>query len=350
MKVGLIGTGTISESIHLPIWKSLPDVEITAICDSNEKQLQRVADKFQIKNRYASVDEILQSQDLDILDIATPGFTHFDIAKKALQSDINVLIEKPAALRSDEVEYLRNEAIKRDLKAGVFQTYRYREPVIEFQKVKENGGIGHIDRMVTMQRGSTIFALPPWFWNEPVSGGILFELGIHAVDLQCHLMGPHEKVLCIESHYDDKLKFTTSILAIVQYRNAIGIIDLKWLSSSNFFHHYISASVADAIIKFLPDGFVLQQSDFTPLAECMGEVKRTWDFGFSVLRKKYTGKSQMPHRIIIEDFMHSIKSNKDPIVPLTDVLPTIRLAEDIQSKMKRNQESIPLDDFRNKVQ
>lgn len=350
MKVGLVGTGSISESIHLPIWKSIPNVEIVGICDSNQKQLQRVADKFQIKGRYASAEELLQSNDLDIIDIATPGFTHFEIATKALASGVNVLIEKPAALKSKEIMNLQADAARHNLKAGVFQTYRYREPVIEFQKLKENGRIGHIDRMVTMQRGSTIFALPPWFWDENISGGILFELGIHAVDLQCHLMGPHEKVLCVKAHYEDKLKFTTSILAVVQYRDAVGVIDLKWLSSSNFFHHYISGSVADAIIKFLPDGFVLQQSDFTPLAECLGEVKRTWNFGYSVLRKKYTGKSQMPHRIIIEDFVRSIESDKQPIVPLDDVLPTIRLAEDIQSNMKENEAGILLDDAKSKAQ
>lgn len=344
MKVALVGTGSISESIHIPVWKSLPDIEIVAICDNNDKQLQRVADKFQIANRHSSVEEMLRSNSPDIIDIATPGFTHFEIARQAISLGINTLIEKPATLSSEELKQLQEESTKKNVKVGVFQTYRFREPVLEFQDTRQKGGIGEIDRIVTMQRGSTIFALPPWFWDESKSGGILFELGIHAVDLQCHLMGPHTEVLSVTAKYDEALKFTTSIVAVVRYETGIGILDLKWLSSSNYFHHYINGSVADAIIKFLPDGFILQQSDFAPLAECIGEVKRTWNFGYSVLRKKFSAKSQMPHRIVIEDFVRCIGSDKDPLVPLSSVLPTINLAEEIRSKMNTNRLSQPIRD------
>ena len=183
-----------------------------------------------------------------------------------------------------------------------------------------------------MQHGSTIFALPPWFWNEKNSGGILLELGIHAIDLQCYLMGNPKEVLHVTANYEPTLEFTTSISAIVKFEHGIGIIDLKWLSSSNFFHQYISGSIADAIIKFFPDSLTLQQSDFAPLSECIGELRRTYNFGFSVLRKRFSIESQMPHRIIIEDFIKSIETNKSPLVPISAAIPTIHLAEEIWSK------------------
>ena len=192
MNVALIGTGTISETKHLPILRSMQDVNIVAICDNNKKRLQRVADSFKIDNTYADIDDMLKYVDIDVVDLATPGFTHFEIARKVISADINLLVEKPATLNAKEAEYLEVESIRRKLKLGVCQTYRYSEPVIEFQKIRECGGIGSIDRIVTIQHGSTIFALPPWFWDENKSGGILFELGIHAIDLQCYLMGQPE--------------------------------------------------------------------------------------------------------------------------------------------------------------
>ena len=332
MKIALVGTGTISESIHIPILQSIPNVELVAICDSNQKQLERIANKFRIFKKFTDIDNLLKSCDLDMIDIATPGFTHFDIARKAISLGIHSLVEKPATLSGREAEILEHEALRRNLKLGVCQTVRYREPVRQLQKIRESGGLGTIDKMISMQRGSTIFALPPWFWNEKNSGGILLELGIHAIDLQCYLMGNPKEVLHVTANYEPTLEFTTSISAIVKFEHGIGIIDLKWLSSSNFFHQYISGSIADAIIKFFPDSLTLQQSDFAPLSECIGELRRTYNFGSSVLRKRFSIESQMPHRIIMEDFIKSIETDKSPLVPISAAIPTIHLAEEIWSK------------------
>src|SRR5918992_19702 len=286
MKIALVGTGTISESIHIPILQSIPNIDLVAICDNNSKQLERIANKFRITKKFTDVDSLLKSCDLDIIDIATPGFTHFDIARKAISLGINTLVEKPATLSTREAEILEHEALRRNLKLGVCQTVRYREPVRQLQKILESGRFGTIDKIVTMQRGSTIFALPPWFWNEKTSGGILLELGIHAIDLQCYLMGNPKEVLHVTANYEQTLEFTTSILAIVKFEHSIGIIELR----------------------------------------------RTYNFGSSVLRKRYSIVSQMPHRIIIEDFIESVKTNRSPLVPISAAIPTIRLAEEIWSK------------------
>jgi UDP-N-acetyl-2-amino-2-deoxyglucuronate dehydrogenase len=332
MKIALVGTGAISESIHIPVLQSVPNVDLVAICDSNQKQLERVANKFRISKKFTDVDSLLKSCDLDIIDIATPGFTHFDIARKAVSLGIHSLVEKPATLNVREAEILEHEALRRNLRVGVCQTVRYYEPVRQLQQIQESGGFGTIDKMISMHHGGSIFALPPWFWNEKNSGGILFELGIHAIDLQCYLMGNPKEVLFVTANYEPSLEFTTSISAIVKFEHSIGIIDLKWLSSSNFFHQYISGSIADAIIKFFPNSLTLQHSDFTPLSECISELRRTYNFGSSVLRKRFSIASQMPHRIIIADFIKSVETNKSPLVPISAAIPTIRLSEEIWSK------------------
>jgi predicted dehydrogenase len=309
-------------------------VELVAVCDNNEKRLGRVADKFNIKKRYSNLSDMLQSNEFDIIDITTPGFTHYNLAKEALKSNVHVLVEKPVTLDTSEAEDLMLESDNRNLKLGVCQAFRYSEPVIEFQNVRRNGGIGHIDRIITIQHGSSIFALPSWFWDENLSRGILYELAIHAIDLQCYLMGPSKGVLDININYDKALNFTTSILLTIQFESGLGVVDLKWLSSSSFLHLYISGSVADAIIKFYPDSFVLQRGDFAPVSECKAELKRLWDFGQSAFRRKYYKKSEAPHRIMIENFIQSVKTDRQPYVPIADVIPTHRLLDEIWLKSR----------------
>jgi predicted dehydrogenase len=310
-----------------------------AVCDDNEKRLSRVAEKFKIKNKYSNVDEMLKSTDIDIVDITTPGYTHYEIAKKVLVSGKNVLVEKPATLKARDAKDLEVEASKRNLTLGVCQNYRYSDPVIRFQKVRNSGGIGNIDRIITIQHGSTIFGFPPWFWNEDLSSGILFELGIHAIDLQCYMMGAWKKVLDVNINYDKSLNFITSILATVKYESGIGVVDLKWLSSSSFMHIFISGSVADAILKFYPDAFILQHGDFSPLSECVGELKRLWNFGYDAFRKTYYKKSEKSHRIIIENFIKSVNTGTRPLVPITSIIPTTNLLEEIWAKARMCKES-----------
>jgi predicted dehydrogenase len=328
MKVALVGTGTIAETNHLPILISIPDVDVVAVCDSNENRLSRVTKKFKIKNKFTDLDEMLKSTDAEIIDITTPGYTHYEVAMKSLLDNRNVLLEKPATLKTIEARNLEDESKKSSLKLSVCQTYRYSEPAVRFKNIQQEGGIGSIDRIIAIQHGSTIFGMAPWFWNEDISGGILFELGIHAVDLQCYLMGDWKKVLDVNIYYDKSLKFI----------NGIGVVDLKWLSSSSFMHLYISGSIADAIMKFYPEGFILQHGDFAPLSEFTGELNRLWNFGYSSFRKRYYKKWEVPHRTIIENFINSVKTDDEPLVPIRSVIPTIRLLEEIWTKARASRD------------
>jgi hypothetical protein len=71
--------------------------------------------------------------------------------------------------------------------------------------------------------------LATWFWNEDISEDMLFELGIHAVDLQCNLLGNWKKVLDVNINYDKSLNFTTSFLATIKFEYGIGVVNLKSL-------------------------------------------------------------------------------------------------------------------------
>jgi predicted dehydrogenase len=338
MKVALVGSGTIAETHHLPILFSIPDVRVIAVCDTNEKRLSRVTEKFKIKNKFTNIDEMLKFTDADVIDITSPGYTHYDIAMKSLLANKNVLLEKPATMKTIEAKELEDESKKRNLKLAVCHTCRFRESVIRFKNIQQEGGIGTIDRIIAIHHGSTIFGMPPWFWNEDISGGLLYEFGIHGVDLQCYLMGDWKKVLDVNIYYDKSLKFMTSILATIKFETGIGVVDLKWLSSSNFMHLYISGSVSDAIIKFFPEGLILQHGDFSPLSEFTGELNRLWKFGYSSFRKRYYKISQQPHRIIIENFISSIRTNHEPLVPIRCVIPAIQLLEEIWTKARASRD------------
>ena len=68
VRIGLIGAGNIAKT-HLESYKNVPEAEIVAICDINEKNLNETADEFGIKARYNSVEDMLAAEQLDAADV-----------------------------------------------------------------------------------------------------------------------------------------------------------------------------------------------------------------------------------------------------------------------------------------
>ena len=58
VKIGIIGAGQIGKE-HLAAYQLLENVEVVAICDINEQELNRVADQYHIKNRYTDFRQLL---------------------------------------------------------------------------------------------------------------------------------------------------------------------------------------------------------------------------------------------------------------------------------------------------
>ena len=97
----IIGAGMIGE-VHA---QTLTDMgyEI-ALCDAFEENLNRLGEKFQVKDRYADVDAALELSDAEAVVICTPNHLHADVAVKAMEKGYDVLCEKPMAATVEQAK------------------------------------------------------------------------------------------------------------------------------------------------------------------------------------------------------------------------------------------------------
>src|SRR5215469_15914103 len=70
--------------------------ELSAICDANPANLSKLSKQYPASKPHSSFEELLES-DVDAIMIATPISTHYDLAKRALESGKHVFVEKPLA-------------------------------------------------------------------------------------------------------------------------------------------------------------------------------------------------------------------------------------------------------------
>ena len=138
----------------------------------------------------------LEQVDLDFIIISTPGYTHYEICKKALESKYTVLVEKPVSLELEEALALKEIANSSNLTLGVVQNYRLREPIKIAKKAQEQGILGEIYQFNAAFHGQALFNEPSnWSWNETENKVLLYEMMIHLLDLQIYFAGRVKRII-----------------------------------------------------------------------------------------------------------------------------------------------------------
>ncbi len=97
VRIGIVGTGYRIgiAKMHIAGYKTLTDVEITALYDEDRLSCEEYKQRFQLNEATvcSSLEELFDL--VDAVSICTPNNTHIEIAKKALEHDVHVLCEKP---------------------------------------------------------------------------------------------------------------------------------------------------------------------------------------------------------------------------------------------------------------
>jgi predicted dehydrogenase len=103
LNVGLVGVGSHAYRNILPTLHYLP-VRLTAICDLDLELAQRTASEYGVQSCYTSTTEMYRNEDLDAVFLCVSPLLHPELTCEALDSGIHVWMEKPAAVRTSEVE------------------------------------------------------------------------------------------------------------------------------------------------------------------------------------------------------------------------------------------------------
>ena len=102
VRVGIIGSGGIAQSVHFPGYKATEGCEIVACCDVFEGTARKAADKFNVPAVYTDFNEMLRREKLDAVSVCTPNKFHMAPTLAALARGVHVLCEKPIAMNPAE--------------------------------------------------------------------------------------------------------------------------------------------------------------------------------------------------------------------------------------------------------
>ena len=195
MKVGVIGCGNISD-VYLINAKRFRDIVVTACADLRPEAARRQAERYGVSA--LSVDELLKSEDVDIVLNLTVPDAHADVSMQAIDAGKHVYSEKPLAIRVADGEQILASARARGVRVGCAPDTVLGAGYQEARTLIDAGAIG---RPLTgfasiLSHGMEHWHPNPAFFFKP-GGGPLFDMGPYYLSALVTLLGPVAEVQAV---------------------------------------------------------------------------------------------------------------------------------------------------------
>lgn len=220
IRFAIIGCGQNAHK-HSEVVLDTPQLELVAVCDSNSSKGEEFASLYKVRKVYADYRELLEKEDLDFVSISTPHSSHYEIAKTALNSKVNVLVEKPLALSLEEAKELCSLADKLGLKLGMVVQMRY-NPLVELaQDAVKNGALGRLflgSVHMLWYRPQEYFE-NSWRGSKDYDGGMLYNMAIHYLDLLISFFGEVQSAYAIADTFTHSIETEDTLVAVLKFYN-----------------------------------------------------------------------------------------------------------------------------------
>ena len=177
LRVAVIGCGGRGRG-HMKILSEFDDTTLVAVCDPVEAARNNAADTFNVSNRYASIDELLDSETLDAIFVATPAHLNGEAALPCFERGVHTLLEKPPGMSVSETIALRTAAERTGAKGMVGWNRRFHPIIVEAKRQVTARGpvtqiVGEFHKSITRLTGR---------FPEHLMDNMFLETPIHALD------------------------------------------------------------------------------------------------------------------------------------------------------------------------
>ena len=332
VRIGIIGTGNMgSHHIEYLSGGEIPGAVLKAVCDVNADQLARAKSMAGAGvEAYEDADELLQSNAIDAVIIATPHYDHPPLAVRAFARGLHVLCEKPAGVYTRQVREMNTAAQESGLVFGLMFNQR---TLGEHRKLKElvaSGELGELRR--------TNYIITNWFraqsyydsggWRATWSGeggGVLANQCPHNLDLWQWICGMPVRIraFCGFGKYHD-IEVEDDVTAYAEYENgATGVFITTTGESPGTNRMEITGDNGKVVME---EGRITFWRNRTPA----DVFNREWQGGFG---SPETWKCEIPfraggeeHRGITRDWIRAILEGTPLIAPGVEGIRGVELA------------------------
>lgn len=194
IKVGIIGYGMSGQVFHGPLISSHKAYELAGIVTTNEERIKGINIRYPDTKIYPTVESLLKNNEITLVIIGTPNQSHFSIAKEALLSHKDVIVEKPLTITAKAADELIKLSKEKGQMLSVYHNRRLDSDFLTVKELIENKKLGEVKQFIShFDRFSPQAPKNKWRYKNEPGAGVLYDLGSHLIDQALVLFGkPNE--------------------------------------------------------------------------------------------------------------------------------------------------------------
>jgi len=224
---GIVGAGLIAD-FHARAIGDIPNAKLIGCCDKVPEKAKSLADKFNVQ-AFDGYDDMLKSEKIDIVTIATPSGFHMEPTVAAAECGKHVLCEKPMEITLERIDAMIEAHEKSGTRLGGIFPYRFNDMMVPLREAINSGRFDVITY-------ASIYV--PWWRTDEYykdswhgtwkldGGGALMNQSIHMVDMLCDIMPPIESLQAYTAKLGHpQIETEDTATAVVRYTTgALGVI------------------------------------------------------------------------------------------------------------------------------
>ncbi len=227
IRFGIIGCGVIGPT-HAQAIGSIPDARLVAVADVVAEHAQKLAATYGV-TPYASAQEMLDREQLDVVNICTPSGLHGELACQAMRSGHHVIVEKPMEISREAIAQMLRVQRESGVKMAVISQHRFDPAAKHVYELAQQRAFGRLvlgNAQIPWWRSQQYYDSGAWrgTW-ELDGGGVLMNQGIHSIDLLQWLMGPVRTIYAHTETLAHRMQTEDVAVAVLRFANgALGTL------------------------------------------------------------------------------------------------------------------------------
>ena len=311
IKIGVIGIGSMGKN-HVRVCSEINKIELVGISDIDKASAKKIANRFDI-SAFLNYKDLLKKVDAVI--VSTPTVLHYSMVLDALNAGKHVLVEKPICDDVKKAEDLVKKANKEKLVLAVGHIERHNPAVKFVQKSINNKQFGEIITLGSKRVSN--------FPGRIRDTGVIFDLGIHDIDVMRFLAGNITSVYARTGKFTKTINFEDHANIVLNFENKIcGVVEVNWLTPMKVRKLFLTCSKNFVEVDYTSQTVTISSSSFKTLDE-MNLYRTPLDYNINqvALEKKE------PLRNEIEDFISAIEKGNQPLASGRDGVMALRVAQ-----------------------
>lgn len=221
VRIGVIGYGYWGPNI-VRNFNVANGSKVVAICDRDQNALKKAKQSYPDVRAISDSDELIHATDVDVVAVVTPVFTHYELAKKALQEGKSVFVEKPFTYTTAQAKDLIELAEKKNLKIMVDHTFLFTGAVRKIKKLIEDDTLGDLFYFDSIRVNLGLF-------QHDVN--VVWDLAPHDLSIMDYLVEekPTAVIATGQGHYNSDLE-DVAYITLYFSNSMIAHINVNWLS------------------------------------------------------------------------------------------------------------------------